>query len=96
LFATTVFNQPRGALKSCAVKAPGLGDPRKAMLEDIAMLSGGQVISEEFGFKLESVTFYRLRRAKRVVVDKENSASKSTRSSCISIRLCRALHRMHS
>jgi chaperonin GroEL len=71
--ATLIVNQLRGALKSCAVKAPGFGDRRKAMLEDIAILTGGQVISEELGLKLESVTFDQLGHAKRVVVDKENT-----------------------
>ena len=71
--ATLIVNQLRGALKSCAVKAPGFGDRRKAMLEDIAVLTGGQVISEELGLKLESVTFDQLGRAKRVVIDKDNT-----------------------
>jgi chaperonin GroEL len=60
-------------LKSCAVKAPGFGDRRKAMLQDIAVLTSGQVIAEELGLKLESVTFEQLGRAKRVVVDKDNT-----------------------
>ena len=71
--ATLIVNQLRGALKSCAAKAPGFGDRRKAMLEDIAVLTGGQVISEELGLKLESVTFDQLGRAKRIVVDKDNT-----------------------
>ena len=71
--ATLIVNQLRGALKSCAAKAPGFGDRRKAMLEDIAVLTGGQVISEELGLKLESVTFEKLGRANRVVVDKDNT-----------------------
>jgi chaperonin GroEL len=71
--ATLIVNQLRGALKSCAAKAPGFGDRRKAMLEDIAVLTGGQVISEDIGLKLESVTFDQLGRAKRVVVDKDNT-----------------------
>ena len=71
--ATLIVNQLRGALKSCAVKAPGFGDRRKAMLEDIAVLTGGQVISEELGLKLENVTLDQLGRAKRVVVDKDNT-----------------------
>ncbi len=71
--ATLIVNQLRGALKSCAAKAPGFGDRRKAMLEDVAVLTGGQVISEELGLKLESVTFDQLGRAKRVVVDKDNT-----------------------
>jgi chaperonin GroEL len=71
--ATLIVNQLRGTLKSCAAKAPGFGDRRKAMLQDIAVLTGGQVISEELGIKLESVTFDQLGRAKRVVVDKDNT-----------------------
>ena len=67
--ATLIVNQIRGALKSCAVKAPGFGDRRKAMLQDMAVLTGGQVISEELGLKLEHVTLEQLGRAKRVVVD---------------------------
>jgi chaperonin GroEL len=68
-----VVNKLRGGLKIAAVKAPGFGDRRKAMLEDIAILTGGQVISEDLGIKLESVTMDMLGKAKRVVVDKENS-----------------------
>ncbi len=71
--ATLVVNRLRGGLKVCAVKAPGFGDRRKAMLQDIAILTGGQVISEELGFKLENVTLDMLGTAKRVVVDKENT-----------------------
>jgi chaperonin GroEL len=71
--ATLIVNQVRGTLKSCAVKAPGFGDRRKAMLQDIAALTGAQVISEELGLKLESVTMQQLGRAARVVVDKENT-----------------------
>ena len=71
--ATLVVNKLRGGLKVVAVKAPGFGDRRKAMLEDIAILTGGQVISEDLGIKLESVTMDMLGKAKRVVVDKENS-----------------------
>ena len=71
--ATLIVNQIRGALKSCAVKAPGFGDRRKAMLQDIAVLTGGQVISEELGLKLEHVTLDQLGRAQRVVVDKDNT-----------------------
>jgi chaperonin GroEL len=66
-------NQIRGVLKSAAVKAPGFGDRRKAMLEDMATLTGGQLISQELGFKLEDVTLEQLGRAKRIVVDKENT-----------------------
>ncbi len=71
--ATLIVNQIRGALKSCAVKAPGFGDRRKAILEDIAVLTGGQVIAEEVGLKLEHATLDQLGRAKRVVVDKDNT-----------------------
>jgi chaperonin GroEL len=71
--ATLIVNHIRGSLKSCAVKAPGFGDRRKAMLEDIAVLTGGQVVSEDLGLKLEHVTIQQLGRAKRVVIDKENT-----------------------
>ncbi len=71
--ATLVVNKLRGTLNVCAVKAPGFGDRRKAMLEDIAVLTGGKVISEEIGFKLENATLDMLGRAKRIVVDKENT-----------------------
>ncbi len=71
--ATLVVNRLRGGLKVCAVKAPGFGDRRKAMLQDIAILTGGQVISEELGYKLENVTLEELGTAKRVVVDKDNT-----------------------
>jgi chaperonin GroEL len=71
--ATLIVNQLRGVLKGCAVKAPGSGDRRKAMLEDIAILTGAQVISEELGLKLEGVTLQQLGRAARVVADKENT-----------------------
>jgi len=71
--ATLVVNRLRGGLKVCAVKAPGFGDRRKAMLQDIAILTGGQVISEELGYKLDHVKLEDLGRAKRVVVDKENT-----------------------
>ena len=71
--ATLVVNKLRGGLKICAVKAPGFGDRRKAMLEDIATLTGGQVISEDLGIKLENVTLDMLGRAKRARIDKENS-----------------------
>ncbi|MBX9945781.1 MAG: chaperonin GroEL [Reyranella sp.] len=69
--ATLIVNQLRGSLKSCAVKAPGFGDRRKAMLQDMAILTGGQVISEELGLKLDGVTVKDLGTAKRVVVDKD-------------------------
>jgi chaperonin GroEL len=71
--ATLIVNQIRGVLKACAVKAPGFGDRRKATLEDMAILTGGQVISEELGLKLEAATIEQLGRAKRVVVDKDNT-----------------------
>jgi chaperonin GroEL len=71
--ATLIVNHIRGSLKSCAVKAPGFGDRRKAMLEDLAVLTGGQVVSEDIGLKLEHVTIDQLGRAKRIVVDKENT-----------------------
>jgi chaperonin GroEL len=71
--ATLVVNKLRGTLQVCAVKAPGFGDRRKAMLEDIAVLTGGQVISEDLGIKLENVKLEDLGRAKRVTVDKDNT-----------------------
>src|SRR5207237_7326888 len=71
--ATLVVNKLRGTLRVCAVKAPGFGDRRKAMLQDIAVVSGGKIISEEIGFKLENTTVGDLGRFKRIVVDKENT-----------------------
>jgi len=71
--ATLVVNKLRGTLNVCAVKAPGFGDRRKAMLEDIAILTGGKFISEDLGIKLESIELNDLGRAKNVVVDKENT-----------------------
>ena len=71
--ATLVVNKLRGGLKIAAVKAPGFGDRRKAMLEDIAVLTGGTVISEDVGIKLENVTLNMLGRAKKVVIEKENT-----------------------
>jgi chaperonin GroEL len=71
--ATLVVNKLRGGLKVAAVKAPGFGDRRKAMLEDIATLSGGQLIAEDLGIKLENVTLEMLGRAKRVRIEKENT-----------------------
>jgi chaperonin GroEL len=71
--ATLVVNKLRGTLQVCAVKAPGFGDRRKAMMEDIAVLTGGKVISEDLGIKLENVRIEDLGRAKRTVVDKENT-----------------------
>ncbi|WKZ56154.1 MAG: chaperonin GroEL [Bdellovibrionota bacterium] len=70
--ATLVVNKIRGTLSACAVKAPGFGDRRKAMLEDIAILTGGKCITEDLGVKLESVTVTDLGRAKKIVVDKDN------------------------
>jgi chaperonin GroEL len=71
--ATLIVNHVRGSLKSCAVKAPGFGDRRKAMLQDLAILTSGQLVSEELGLKLENTTIDQLGRAKRVVVDKDNT-----------------------
>jgi chaperonin GroEL len=71
--ATLIVNQLRGVLKSCAVKAPGFGDRRKAMLADIATLTAGQLISEELGYKFEDLELAQLGRAKKVVVDKDNT-----------------------
>jgi len=71
--ATLVVNKIRGTLQCCAVKAPGFGDRRKAMLQDMAILTGGQVIAEELGLKLENVTLKDLGRAKRVEIDKDNT-----------------------
>ncbi|WP_428562823.1 MAG: chaperonin GroEL [Solidesulfovibrio sp. DCME] len=71
--ATLVVNKLRGTLQVCAVKAPGFGDRRKAMLEDIAILTGGQAVSEDLGIKLENITLVDLGKAKRVIVDKENT-----------------------
>ncbi len=71
--ATLVVNKLRGTLHACAVKAPGFGDRRKAMLEDVAILTGGKAIAEEMGIKLEAVQLTDLGRAKRVVIDKDNT-----------------------
>src|SRR5512145_1666132 len=71
--ATLVVNKIRGTLQCAAVKAPGFGDRRKAMLQDMAILSGGQVIAEELGLKLENVTLKDLGRAKRVEIDKDDT-----------------------
>jgi chaperonin GroEL len=73
VLATLVVNKLRGGLKVAAVKAPGFGDRRKAMLEDIAILTGGQVISDDLGIKLENVTLAMLGRAKKVTIEKENT-----------------------
>src|SRR4029453_4785849 len=72
-FATIVFNKPRGTFTAVAVKAPGFGDRRKRMLEDIAILTGAEVITEEMGLKLENTKLSQLGRARRVVVDKDSS-----------------------
>jgi chaperonin GroEL len=71
--ATLVVNKLRGTLQVAAVKAPGFGDRRKAMLEDIAILTGGQVVSEDLGIKLENISLESLGKAKRVSIDKDNS-----------------------
>ena len=71
--ATLVVNKLRGTLQVAAVKAPGFGDRRKAMLEDIAILTGGQVVSEDIGIKLENITLQDLGKAKRITIDKDNS-----------------------
>ena len=71
--ATLVVNKLRGTLKACAVKAPGFGDRRKAMLEDIGILTGGKLISEDLGIKLESVKLNDLGQAKRITIDKDNT-----------------------
>ncbi len=71
--ATLIVNSIRGILKNCAVKAPGFGDRRRAMLEDIAVLTGGQVVSEDLGYKLENTTLDQLGRAARIVVDKDTT-----------------------
>src|SRR5207253_1739904 len=71
--ATLVVNKLRGTLQVCAVKAPGFGDRRKAMLEDIAVLTGGRLISEDLGIKLENIKIEDMGKAKRVTVDKENT-----------------------
>ncbi|MCT6855485.1 MAG: chaperonin GroEL, partial [Bombella apis] len=91
--ATLVVNKLRGGLKIAAVKAPGFGDRRKAMLEDIAIVTGGQVVSEEVGIKLESVTLDMLGTAKKVHIDKENTtivegagAAEAIKGRCAQIR----------
>jgi chaperonin GroEL len=71
--ATVVVNSLRGVLKACAVKAPGFGDRRKALLEDIAILTSGAVVADELGVRLDSVTLAQLGRAKRVEIDKDNA-----------------------
>ena len=67
------MNKIRGTLNVCAVKAPGFGDRRKAMLEDIAILTGGRCLTEDLGIKLENVTISDLGKAKRITIDKENT-----------------------
>jgi chaperonin GroEL len=91
--ATLVVNKVRGALVSVAVKAPGFGDRRKEMLQDLAVLTGGQVIAEELGIKMENVTLAQLGRAKRVVVDRDKTtivegagAKESIQARCDDIR----------
>src|SRR3546814_7599945 len=76
--ATLVVNKLRGGLKVAAVKAPGFGDRRKAMLEDIAILTAGNVVSEELGTKLENVTLGMLGRAKKIIIDKDNRSEEHT------------------
>src|SRR5208337_3848984 len=71
--ATLVVNKLRGTLNVCAVKAPGFGDRRKSMLEDIAILTGGKCITEDLGLKLENVKIEDLGKAKKITVDKENT-----------------------
>ena len=71
--ATLVVNKLRGTLKCAAVKAPGFGDRRKAMLEDIAILTGGKMISEDLGIKLENIKLNDLGKAKRITIDKDNT-----------------------
>src|SRR5436305_13301638 len=71
--ATLVVNKLRGTLQVCAVKAPGFGDRRKAMLEDIAVLTGGRLISEDLGIKLENIKLEDMGKGKRVTIDKENT-----------------------
>ena len=84
--ATLVVNKLRGTLKVAAVKAPGFGDRRKAMLQDIAVLTGGQVISEEVGFKLENTVASDLGKAKRIVIDKDNTTIIDGRGEAIKIK----------
>ena len=78
--ATLVVNKLRGTLHVCAVKAPGFGDRRKAMLEDIAILTGGKLISEDLGIKLENVKWEDLGEAKKITVDKDNTTIVPTRA----------------
>jgi chaperonin GroEL len=83
--ATLVVNKIRGTFNSVAVKAPGFGDRRKAMLQDIAILTGGQVISEEVGLKLENATLDLLGRARKVVAASRSSSGRSTTPTPIGI-----------
>ena len=96
--ATLVVNKLRGTLQICAVKAPGFGDRRKEMLKDIAILTGGQVISEDLGIKLESVTLEQLGKAKRVTVDKENTTivEGAGKSSAIQGRVAEIKHQIET
>ncbi len=96
--ATLVVNKLRGTLQICAVKAPGFGDRRKEMLKDIAILTGGQVISEDLGIKLESVTVDQLGKAKRVTVDKENTTivEGAGKSSAIQGRVAEIKHQIEA
>jgi chaperonin GroEL len=71
--ATLVVNKLRGTLQACAVKAPGFGDRRKAMMEDIAILTGGEMVAEDLGIKLENVSINDLGTAKRIIIDKDNT-----------------------
>ena len=85
--ATLVVNKLRGTFNALAIKAPGFGDRRKEMLEDIAILTGGQVISEEIGIKMENAELSMLGRARRVIADKENTTivdgkGKAAKNSC--------------
>ncbi len=96
--ATLVVNKLRGTLQICAVKAPGFGDRRKEMLKDIAILTGGQVISEDLGIKLESVKVEQLGKAKRVTVDKENTTivEGSGKTSAIQGRVAEIKHQIET
>ncbi len=96
--ATLVVNKLRGTLQICAVKAPGFGDRRKEMLKDIAILTGGQVISEDLGIKLDSVTLEQLGTAKRVTVDKESTTivEGAGQSSAIQGRVAEIKHQIET
>src|SRR5881409_3320658 len=86
--ATLVVNKLRGTLHTAAVKAPGFGDRRKAMLEDIAILTGGKCITEDLGIKLENVRLEDLGRAKKIVIDKENTTIVEGRGKTADIEGC--------